>query len=136
MALSARLWRLLPLLRGAEQSVCQLARTWGSRGRCGTWGFRGSEVTRCPGPVLTFGRASGVPRSPGLEVGHPGQRIVELRLCKPLRRPCDRGVRPLCPSCPRVEQEGERTLAVEKAASSKATDRIWTQVVTSDSSVR
>lgn len=45
MALSSRLWRLLPLLRGAEQSVCQLARSWGSGGRCGTWGFRGSEVT-------------------------------------------------------------------------------------------
>ncbi|XP_041513113.1 regulator of microtubule dynamics protein 1 isoform X2 [Microtus oregoni] len=40
MALSSRLWRLLPLRRGATQSFRQLARTWGSRGHCG------SEVIR------------------------------------------------------------------------------------------
>nr|XP_048276085.1 regulator of microtubule dynamics protein 1 isoform X2 [Myodes glareolus] len=40
MALPSRLWRLLPLRRGATQSFRQLARTWGSRGHCG------SEVIR------------------------------------------------------------------------------------------
>ncbi|XP_031222393.1 regulator of microtubule dynamics protein 1 isoform X2 [Mastomys coucha] len=44
MALSLRLWRLLPLRRGAERSVCRLTRTWGSRGRWGAREVRASEV--------------------------------------------------------------------------------------------
>lgn len=63
MALPSRLWRLLPLRRGATQSFRQLARTWGSRGYCG------SEVTRCPGPALSFGRESRVVLHPGWTSG-------------------------------------------------------------------
>ncbi|XP_028741003.1 regulator of microtubule dynamics protein 1 isoform X2 [Peromyscus leucopus] len=44
MALSSRLCPLLRLRRGAAQSVCQLARAWGSRGHCGARAFLGSEV--------------------------------------------------------------------------------------------
>lgn len=62
MALSARLWRLrlwrlLPLRRGAERSVWQPPRTWGGRG---------SEVTRRPGPS-----SAGSPSSPSFRVASP-----------------------------------------------------------------
>lgn len=60
MALPSRLCPLLRLRRGAAQSVCQLARAWGSRGHCGARAFLGSEVTRRPGPALSLGGASAV----------------------------------------------------------------------------
>ncbi|KAL1775954.1 regulator of microtubule dynamics protein 1 [Sigmodon hispidus] len=46
MALSSWLCSLLPLRRGTNQIICQLARTWGSRGHCGARGLLGSEVIR------------------------------------------------------------------------------------------
>lgn len=81
MALSSRLWRLLPPLR-----VCQQTGTRGSRGRCGAWGVRACEVTRCPGPRSLHQQGVGGAPSPGLEVPRPGPRVVELPLCKPPRR--------------------------------------------------
>lgn len=44
-------------------------------------------------------------------------------------------MRPLCPSCPKTELEGERTLTAEKVALSQAPDGLWTRVITSDGSV-